>query len=59
MTLTEDKKNGTKPQIDLSSVKLAQSDTYEALLKGNSDWVKTTLIILINLQKARTRRYFG
>lgn len=39
MTTTEDKKNGNKPQIDLSSVKLAQSDTYKALLKGNSDWV--------------------
>lgn len=43
MTLTEDKKNGTKPQIDLSSVKLAQSDTYKALLKGNSDWVNNRL----------------
>lgn len=43
MTLTEDKKNGNKPQIDLSSVKLAQSDTYKALLKGNSDWVKDRL----------------
>ncbi|SHM50645.1 carbonic anhydrase [Mucilaginibacter sp. OK098] len=43
MILTEDKKNGTKPQIDLSSVKLAQSDTYKALLKGNSDWVKDRL----------------
>jgi carbonic anhydrase len=43
MTLTEDKKNGAKPQIDLSSVKLAQSDTYNALLKGNSDWVKDRL----------------
>jgi carbonic anhydrase len=43
MTLTEDKKNGAKPQIDLSSVKLAQSDTYKALLKGNSDWVKDRL----------------
>jgi carbonic anhydrase len=43
MTLTEDKKNGNKPQIDLSSVKLAQSDTYNALLKGNSDWVKDRL----------------
>ena len=31
MTLTEDKKNGNKPQIDLSSIKLAQSDTYKAL----------------------------
>jgi len=43
MTHTEDKKNGNKPQIDLSSVKLAQSDTYKALLKGNSDWVKDRL----------------
>jgi len=43
MTLTENKKNGNKPQIDLSSVKLAQSDTYKALLKGNSDWVKDRL----------------
>jgi carbonic anhydrase len=43
MILTEDKKNGNKPQIDLSSVKLAQSDTYKALLKGNSDWVKDRL----------------
>jgi len=43
MTLTENKKNGNKPQIDLSSIKLAQSDTYKALLKGNSDWVKDRL----------------
>ena len=43
MTLTEDKKNGNKPQIDLNSVKLAQSDTYKALLKGNSDWVRDRL----------------
>jgi carbonic anhydrase len=43
MTLTENKKNGNKPQIDLNSLKLAQSDTYKALLKGNSDWVKDRL----------------
>ncbi len=43
MTLTENKKNGNKPQIDLSNIKLAQSDTYKALLKGNSDWVKDRL----------------
>ena len=43
MTITENKKNGNKPQIDLSSIKLAQSDTYKALLKGNSDWVKDRL----------------
>jgi len=43
MTTTENKKNGNKPQIDLNSVKLAQSDTYKALLKGNSDWVKDRL----------------
>jgi len=32
-------KNG-KPAIDLSNIKLAQANSYKALLKGNSDWVQ-------------------
>jgi carbonic anhydrase len=42
MTLTEDKKNG-KPVIDTSNLKLAQTDSYNALLRGNSQWVELKL----------------
>jgi carbonic anhydrase len=38
MSNTENNKNG-KPVIDVSSIKLAQADSYKALIKGNSDWV--------------------
>jgi carbonic anhydrase len=42
MSTTEDKKNG-KPAIDTSSLKLAQADSYNALIKGNSEWVERKL----------------
>lgn len=40
---TENKKNGQAPQIDIKSLKLAQSGDYNALIKGNSDWVDKRL----------------
>ncbi|WPU93297.1 carbonic anhydrase [Mucilaginibacter sabulilitoris] len=42
MTLIDDKKNG-KPVIDTNNLKLAQSDSYNALLHGNSQWVELKL----------------
>ena len=42
MTLIDDKKNG-KPAIDANNLKLAQSDSYNALLHGNSQWVELKL----------------
>ena len=42
MTLIDDKKNG-KPAIDTNNLKLAQSDSYNALLHGNSQWVELKL----------------
>jgi carbonic anhydrase len=42
MALIEDKKNG-KPAIDTSNLKLAQTDSYNALLRGNSQWVELKL----------------
>jgi carbonic anhydrase len=42
MSTTEDKKNG-KPAIDTSNLKLAQADSYNALIKGNSEWVERKL----------------
>jgi len=43
MALIEDKKNGSKPEIDKTSLKLVQTDSYNKLLKGNSDWVELRL----------------
>jgi carbonic anhydrase len=42
MTLIDDKKNG-KPAIDTNNLKLAQADSYNALLHGNSQWVDLKL----------------
>jgi carbonic anhydrase len=42
MALIEEKKNG-KPAIDTSNLKLAQTDSYNALLRGNSQWVELKL----------------
>jgi carbonic anhydrase len=42
MALIEEKKNG-KPAIDTSNLKLAQNDSYNALLRGNSQWVELKL----------------
>lgn len=42
MTLIDNKKNG-KPVIDITTLKLAQSDSYNALIKGNKDWVNSRL----------------
>lgn len=43
MTINENKKNGSTPVIDAGSVKLAQKQSYDALIKGNSDWVAERL----------------
>jgi carbonic anhydrase len=37
----ENKKNGSIPAIDAGSIKLAQKQSYDALIKGNSNWVAT------------------
>jgi MFS superfamily sulfate permease-like transporter len=37
----EKKKNGSTPAIDAGSIKLAQKQSYDALIKGNSNWVAT------------------
>ncbi|WP_183556631.1 carbonic anhydrase [Mucilaginibacter sp. SP1R1] len=42
MALIDDKKNG-KPVIDTNNLKLAQNDSYNALLRGNSEWVDLKL----------------
>src|SRR6186713_1798496 len=38
MSTIENKKNG-KPVIDTTNIKLAQSESYKALITGNSKWV--------------------
>ncbi|WP_295721004.1 carbonic anhydrase [Mucilaginibacter sp.] len=42
MALIENKKN-EKPVIDTTNLKLAQSDSYNALLRGNNEWVERKL----------------
>jgi carbonic anhydrase len=41
MSINENKKNGSTPVIDAGNIKLAQKQSYDALIKGNSDWVAT------------------
>jgi carbonic anhydrase len=40
MSTIDNKKNG-KPVIDTANIKLAQSESYKALITGNSNWVAT------------------
>jgi carbonic anhydrase len=42
MALIENKKN-EKPVIDTTNIKLAQSDSYNALIRGNNEWVERKL----------------
>jgi carbonic anhydrase len=42
MALIENKKN-EKPVIDTTNIKLAQTDSYNALIKGNAEWVERKL----------------
>lgn len=42
MALIDNKKND-KPVIDTNNLKLAQSESYNALIKGNNDWVNNRL----------------
>lgn len=39
MSITENKKNGNTPAIDAGNIKLAQAQSYNNLIKGNSNWV--------------------
>ncbi|HEY9196439.1 MAG TPA: carbonic anhydrase, partial [Mucilaginibacter sp.] len=41
-TTIDNKKNG-KPAIDTASIRLAQADSYQTLLKGNATWVEKRL----------------
>jgi carbonic anhydrase len=37
----ENKKNASIPAIDVGNIKLAQKQSYDALIQGNSNWVAT------------------
>jgi carbonic anhydrase len=43
MALIEDKKNGKPVIIDTENIRLAQTDSYTSLLRGNSEWVELKL----------------
>jgi carbonic anhydrase len=42
MALIENKKND-KPVIDTNNIQLAQADSYQALIRGNAEWVERKL----------------
>ena len=39
MSVNENKKSGLTPAIDAGNIKLAQKQSYDALIRGNSSWV--------------------
>jgi carbonic anhydrase len=43
MSINGNKKNESTPAIDAGSIKLAQKQSYDALIKGNSNWVATRI----------------